>query len=440
MKKTSLFLLPFFMCFGSLLRSQNNAAPLLLPQDAVRIALENNFDIRLSTAQRDIARLNNTRANAGMLPTVNLLVNETATYNAFQESTLADGRVIGAQGALNNNANASVQLNWTLFDGRRMFISKRRLEGLEKQNELQLQASVTNVATAVLTAYYDMVRSQMQEQAINELIELNQERLRIAEARLATGFAAQTDALQAGIDLNQRKADLLQQKALTAAAARQVNRLLVRAPETPFSVQPQIEAQYQPDASALRQKMAEQNPLLLVLKQNAMVADLAWQEARTLNKPRINGIASANALRSDNQASFQLNNTQFGMAVGAQLVVPLYAGGNLRRQADVAKVGIDVANLQMEQQKMQLEMVLENQLDFLKTQQDILNLTEKNIQNARENMKVSTERFRLGMTNGLEPQTAQNTLEQVLAQRNIVLYNLKITELQLRQLAGDMPF
>ena len=48
--------------------SQNTTAKAdtLRAEEAVRLALENNYDIRLSQADADIARLNNTRANAGM--------------------------------------------------------------------------------------------------------------------------------------------------------------------------------------------------------------------------------------------------------------------------------------------------------------------------------------------------------------------------------------
>jgi outer membrane protein len=186
-------------------------APLLTPEEAVQTALAQNYDIRLASADVAIARLNNTKANAGILPTVNLVANETATISAFDQK-LANGNEFSTLGAVFNTANAGVQLNWTLFDGRRMYITKRRLEALEALGEQNLRNSVQNTTATVLQAYYDVVRSRMQEKASGELIALNEERLRIAEARLAAGFAAQTDALQARIDLNQRKADLLLQQ------------------------------------------------------------------------------------------------------------------------------------------------------------------------------------------------------------------------------------
>jgi len=411
--------------------------PLLTPEEAVRLALENNYDIRLSRADAEIAQLNNTKANAGMLPVVNLVASENFTLSSFQQK-LANGTEFKDFGAPFNSANAGVQLSWTLFDGRRMYIAKKRLEELESLGKLNLQNTVQTTTAAVLGAYYDIVRSRLQERAIAEVITLNEERLRIAEARLAAGFAAQTDALQARIDLNQRRSDLLNQQTATDAAKRALNRLLVRPPETLFDVDENLVNTYSPDRNILLQKILAQNPTLVSLQKNADVAALIVDENRTLNKPRITGIGQFNALRSDNGSGFQLNNTQAGLTVGAGLVLPLYTGGNLKRQVDVAQVQARQANLRVEAQRITLQAELDDQIAFYKTQQQVLGLEEDNVKNARENLNVSTERFRLGQTNALEVQTAQNSLEQALARRNLVQYNLKSSEIQLRLLAGEL--
>lgn len=433
-------LLPCCFLF-QILYGQNPAPPspnpLLTPDEAVRIALENNYDIRLSQADAEIAKLNNIKANAGMLPTVNFVANETFTLSSFQQK-LANGNEFSALGAPFNNANVGVQLNWTLFDGKRMYIAKKRLEELEALGQINLQSRVQQTTAQVLQTYYEIVRSRLSERASAEVIALNEERLRIADARLAAGFAAQTDALQARIDLNQRRADLLNQQTATNAAKRALNRLLVRPPETPFDVDETLDNTYVPNRSALLERMSTQNPALLSLRKNAEVAALVVDENRTLNKPRITGLGQFNAVRSDNGSGFLLNNTQAGLSVGAGLVIPLYTGGNIRRQVEVAQVQAQQANLLAEAQRISIETEIDNQLAFFQTNQQVLNLEEENVKNARESLNVSTERFRLGQTNALEVQTAQNTLEQALARRNLVQYNLKATEIQLRFLAGEL--
>ena len=411
--------------------------PVTTADQMVSIALESNYDIRLTQADADISRLNNTRANAGILPTINLVANENFTLSAFNQQ-LANGTEFNTLGAPFNSANVGIQLNWPLFDGRRMYIAKRRLEALESLGQLNLRAAVQTTIANVLQAYYAIVRGRLQEQALAEIIALNEERLRIAEARLAAGFAAQTDALQARIDLNQRRADLLNQQTTTMVAKRTLNRLLVRVPDNAFEVDENMVNTYQPDRSALIEKILAQNPTLVALQKTAEVSALLVEESQTLNKIRLTGLGQLSAQRADNGAGFTKRNTQAGLSLGANLVVPLYTGGNLRRQVEVSRLAAQQAALRVDIQRMTIESELDDQIAIFQTQQQVLLLEEENVRNARENLNVSTERFRLGQANGLEIQIAQNTLEQALSRRNLVLYNLKMAELQLRFLAGEL--
>ena len=104
----------------------------------------------------------------------------------------------------------------------------------------------------------------------------------------------------------------------------------------------------------------------------------------------------------------------------------------------IAQLAAQQSSLRIDNQRLSLETDLDNQLATYLSQQQILGLEEDNVRIARENLNVSTERFRLGTTNGLEPQIAQNSLEQALSRRDLVLYNLKVAEIQLRLLAGEL--
>ncbi len=415
-----------------------NAQPLLTPDEAVRIALENNYDIRILRGDAEVARLNNTKGNAGMLPNVNFVVGDNAGLNAFQQQNLADGRVIEAYGRLNNNLNAGIQLNWTLLDGGRMQIGKKRLEELEALGQINLKGAVQQTTAEVLQGYFGIVYSRLLERSTQEVITLNEERLRIAEARLAAGFAAQTDALQARIDLNQQRSNLLALQTATAAAKRNLNQRLARAADTPFAVEENLVNTYTPDRARLLENLLRQNPQLASLQKSAEVAALTAQENQRLNRPRIAANGQLTAQRTDNGAGFLLNNTQAGLVVGATMTIPLYTGGNNQRLRDVARIGAEQAVTRVEAQRLGAETQLDNQLAFFQTQQQVLTLEQDNVKNARESLNVSTERFRLGQTNALEVQSAQNALEQALLRQNVVLYNLKTAELELRLLAGEL--
>jgi outer membrane protein TolC len=433
---------PRVSCFAAcifVLHGQTGTAqtPILTPSEAVQIALINHYDVRLAKSEARIAQLNNTKGNAGMLPTVNLIANEIFTLSTFQQK-LSNGNEFRALGAPFNNVSAALQVSWPLFDGRRMQYAKKRLEQTEVLGQLSLNSWAQQTTAAVLQQYYGIIRSQLTEKATAEIIVLNEERLRIAEARLAAGFAAQTDALQARIDLNQRRADLLLQKAATTAAKRSLNNLLARDPATSFETEENLINTYQPDRPALLQQLQTANPALQMLQKSAEVSALTVEEVRRADRLRLNGIGQLTAARADNGSGFLLNNTQAGVVVGAGLVKPLYAGGNFKRQTAVAQVQAEQAHVRIEQQKLLLETTLDNQLALFQTQQQILTLEQENTEIARESLKVSTERFRLGQTTALEVQSAQNVLEQALTRLNLAKFNLKMAEIQMRLLTGSL--
>ena len=96
------------------------------------------------------------------------------------------------------------------------------------------------------------------------------------------------------------------------------------------------------------------------------------------------------------------------------------------------------AALQTEARQLELTAALDDQLSAYQTQQAILAYEEENVGKARESLSISTERFRLGQTNSLEVQQAQSTFEQTLGRRNLVRFNIKQAEVQLRLLAGQL--
>jgi outer membrane protein TolC len=48
------------------------AQELLTPENAVALAISKNFDIVLAKNEADIAKINNNKATAGMLPSINV--------------------------------------------------------------------------------------------------------------------------------------------------------------------------------------------------------------------------------------------------------------------------------------------------------------------------------------------------------------------------------
>ena len=95
--------------------------------DAVAIALKNNYSILISRASADIDKANNTAGNAGMLPSIGVNGSDYYAINNVAQDQ-SNGVHINSANATSNTFNVGVALGWTLFDGGKMFVTRKKAE------------------------------------------------------------------------------------------------------------------------------------------------------------------------------------------------------------------------------------------------------------------------------------------------------------------------
>src|SRR5262249_22028377 len=87
--------------------------------DAIALALKNNFDIRLAKADSTSKALDNSFRYTVFLPTLNATASKIWNTNNQRKVYSGQPDKIG-NGIRSNNLQAGVALNWTLFDGLNM--------------------------------------------------------------------------------------------------------------------------------------------------------------------------------------------------------------------------------------------------------------------------------------------------------------------------------
>ena len=132
--------------------------------------------------------------------------------------------------------DASLNLNWTLFDGMRMFMARDRLGKFVELGELRIKGQVIATVSEVMRLYYDVIRQQQQLRAIEEQMQLSEERMRLAQYKFDIGTGAKPDLLQAQIDLNGQRSAYLTQQTNINKAKELLNNLLVLPTGSDFSV------------------------------------------------------------------------------------------------------------------------------------------------------------------------------------------------------------
>jgi outer membrane protein TolC len=415
------------------------AQSLLTADEAVSIALKNNYDILVAHNDAEIAKINNTPGSAGMLPSVAVSGSDNYSLNTGYEKLVTPP----PPQIKYSNVGASVfaaeaVLNWTLFDGGKMFVTKKKLGELESLGMLQFKDKVLQTAYDVAAAYYDVVRQKQQLASIREVITYNQEQVTILQTSFGAGLSPKTTLLQAQIDLNVYKENALAQEVVIKTAKRTLNLLLCRDSDEEFEVSDSIPLSYAPDKTRMLQKLSESNVDILSFQKQVEVARLSLQEARSLALPRITVSGGYAATQIDNpQSSFSLDRT-FGPQAGGALVIPLYQAGNVSRQIAAAKLQLSSTEYNLKSIKLSVASQLQNALDEFENQHELLAIEKANDVLAKENLDISMERLRLGQSTSLELRQAQESYEDSRTRLINIEYNLKAAETKLKQLMAEL--
>lgn len=154
-----------FFCFHLFLNFSLHAQDSLLSaQEAVKIAMENNFGIIVSKNEIEIGTINNNWANAGAIPLVSATATKTAGVNNLQQK-LSNGTVTKKNGNTTQNINAGIAVNWRIFDGFKMFATKKKLEELERSGEYAFRKNLNETVFNVISSYYNIVTLEEQKKS-----------------------------------------------------------------------------------------------------------------------------------------------------------------------------------------------------------------------------------------------------------------------------------
>ncbi|MEI7492447.1 MAG: TolC family protein [Bacteroidota bacterium] len=414
-----------------------SAQSLLGVDDAVGIALKNNYDVSVARNNANVAKVNNTLGNAGMLPSISVTGSDNYSLNNVYMN-LSSGSSITSSSASSNSLNAGAALNWTLFDGTKMFITKNKLTQVEKLGEIQFRDMVMQTIYNVNVAFYQVVVQKQQLLAIRDVMAYSLERVKILQKGYDAGIAHKNDLLQAKIDLNVNREAEINQLNVIRNSKRALNQVIARDPDTEFDVADTIPLNYQPDPVDLMNKLYVNNTSVLSYQKQVDIAKLSLGEFQTYRLPKLNFVAAYNFFQSDNSASNVLTNRTYGPLVGGSLVIPVYQAGNALRQVKAAKIQLQSSQYNLDNVKLQVNTQLKTALTDFDDQKTLLGIEKDNLTLAKENLRISLERLRLGQTTALEVRQAQESYANSLARFYDFEFNLKVAETTLKQLVAGL--
>ncbi|MFZ4106060.1 TolC family protein [Flavobacterium sp.] len=418
---------------------QLKAQSVLKLEDAVKIAFENNYDIKIAANNLKIDESNSSSGNAGMLPAINAtIVNNNSIQNITQ--TQGDGSQKSLNGAKNIALNYGVGLDWTIFDGLKMFAKREQLKVLQKQGEAELKMTIFTKVSEVYSTYFNLVQQQQQLAAIDTAIVISNQRLTTAQNRFTIGKSSKLEVLNAQVDLNTDTSLQLVQLEMYQNTKLILNEILARDIATEFKVVDEI---------SIDDKLVLQDLKALAVKQNAQLqaqilaknsSELQLKQVKAGRYPTVKINSGYNFSHTEASLGFVTQSQGKGLTYGFSAELPIFNGFYQSRNEKIAKFQLDNANIVVQQQQKALESQLTSAFQSYQTNLQLTKIEEKNVFIAKQNLDITLAKFKIGTITPVEYRTAQSNYVQALVRFSNVQFQTKLHEISLKELSGSLGF
>lgn len=416
-----------------------NAQQILSIEEALKIALENNYEIKIAANDLKMDQINNSIGNAGMLPKLTASIIDNNNLQNISQ-TRSDGTVNSLNNGKSNSLNYGVGLDWTVFDGMKMFAKREQLQELQKLGESELKLSILTKIGDVYGTYYDLVQQQQQLAALDSTIVISKQRLTLAQNRFSIGKASKLEVLNAQVDLNTDKVTLLKQKELLSNTKILMNQILARATNTDFKVTDIFKVDSNLKLTELSELAQKQNPQLEAEIINKRIAELQLKQVKASRYPTVKVNTGYNFVDTQSSLGFTTQSSTKGINYGFSASLNLFDGLAQRRNEKIANLAIENAKIQIEQQNLNLETQLATAYQTYLTNLELIQLEETNQAIAKQNLAITLDKFHIGTITTLEFRTAQLNFVNATVRYSNAQYQAKLSEIALKELAGNLNF
>ncbi|MEI8052664.1 MAG: TolC family protein [Bacteroidota bacterium] len=425
----------FIVIVFTLLCSPSSAQKITL-QQAIEMALKNNFEISIEKNNTEIAKINNNIGMAGGLPLVSFNTSDQSSYIDINQK-LNTGTQIKRAGTFSNSLNSNVSGTVILYNGYKIVSTKNRLGIQQKQSEQNLLAQIQNTIADVMMKYYRIVREQQYVITLEESINLTKKQLELVQTKKSVGLAGDAELFQSQIDLNSRILDLQSQQTVVKQSVADLAGILELKSDSSLLVSDSIVINTGIDLPAVLNAI-NTNPEISSLDNQIKINQLLGDEVASLRKPSLRLNTGYNFGSTQSTAGQLLLNRSYGPFVSFGLSVPIYSGGTVKRQQQTAALNSQNAVIKKEsainnQQTAAIKtfQTYESSITQLNTQQSTLQLS-------KQLAELSLQRFQLNSATSVEVREAQKSLEEAGFRLVNLQYVAKIAEIELLRLSNQL--
>lgn len=407
--------------------------------NAVFKALENNYQIKIAEKQLEISQKNNSWSQAGAFPSVTLTVanNNVITDNTQNPFTFTPGII------LNQSINPSLGLNWNIFSGFAVHISKNRLEQLEAQSANNAMAILESTIQDVLKAYYTAQLQEQRKILFNSVLELSRKRLEYYEVKETYANANSLELMQFKNQYITDSINYLVQEISAENAMRNLKLLMNDSTDVSFVLTDKIDVVLKElNLSSAEQEMFANNSNL---KNQYLALELQKTNTsfqRSFLYPTLSFQAGINPgwswIKEIQNNTIDIDTRSLSYYGNLNLRYTLFNNWQNKRAVEVSKIQEEIASLNVEDMKQNLSSTLKNLVALYNARTKLVELSTENILYAEKTFELAQKRFEFGTINSIDLTNLQNNYQNVMIQHFEHQFNKLDTYLEIYRMTGKI--
>tara|TARA_R110002033_G_scaffold58464_5_gene108249 strand:+ start:232523 stop:233887 length:1365 start_codon:yes stop_codon:yes gene_type:complete len=443
-------LLIIFLSFQSGVFGQEK---FLTKDEAITLALENNFGIKVANNQIAIADNNQSILNSGYLPTLSGTAG--ANYNELNSITEYPGQFetngapradLEIEQAESQTYNAGLNLNYTLFDGLGRLYTYKQLKERYQLSELQARETIENTIIQLFSVYFQVARLTENSNVLKQGLSISKDRIRRSEYAFEYGQNTKLDILNAQVDVTNDSIALMNVEQQLINAKRDLNVVLNQNLNATFQVDTIVQFIPRLQLDDYLTQALQNNVSLLQTEKNLKINEYDIKVSKSGYLPRL-GLTGSYGWNLNQSAPSSFipgqvipgsNRNSLNIGLGASLTWNLFDGGSTVIRVRNSKIAYANQEIFKKQITLEVDRDIQNARAIYENLLAVYQIQEQNVLTNQNNFERSKEQFQLGRISSIEFRQAQINLLNASTNKNLAKYDAKLAELQLLQLTGQL--